>query len=102
MFLRVSDLYSFEKIISVFQEIVLLYFLPPPPPPLMGLERPAPRSDSTSGASSQRPEAGSPESGESKTDRPPLLPASFRGRPLWSAGPENCLGRAFFDDYQRC
>lgn len=31
MFLRVSDLYSFEKIISVFHEIVLLYFLGSPP-----------------------------------------------------------------------
>lgn len=30
MFLLVSNLYSFEKIISVFHDIVLLYFLPPP------------------------------------------------------------------------
>ena len=30
MFLWVSDLYSFEKIISVFHEIVLLYFLGSP------------------------------------------------------------------------
>lgn len=30
MFLRVSDLYSFEKIISVFHEIVLLCFLGSP------------------------------------------------------------------------
>lgn len=30
MFLRVNDLYSFEKIISVFHEIVLLYFLGSP------------------------------------------------------------------------
>lgn len=30
MFLRVSDLYSFEKIISVFHEIGLLYFLGTP------------------------------------------------------------------------
>lgn len=27
MFLRVTNFYSFEKIISVFQGIVLLYFL---------------------------------------------------------------------------
>lgn len=39
MFLRVSDLYSFEKIISVFHEIVLLYFLGSPYS--TGLGRPA-------------------------------------------------------------
>jgi hypothetical protein len=41
MFLWVSNLYSFEKIISVFHDIVLLYFLGSPPF-LIALERPIP------------------------------------------------------------
>lgn len=48
MFLRVSNLYSFEKIISVFHAIGFLCFLGSPPF-LIVAERPVPSSDITNG-----------------------------------------------------